>query len=339
MATTCLYLYRLGWLSGGNITVRGRRKTVIAVLGGGLTDQGLVPPHTELRLQKAVELYRHHEQLIPNSAVIITLSGGTPHKPPPVDKRGFPVWEAAAAARRLIALGVPAHHILEENFSLDTVGNAYFLRAVHLDPAGFNQLLVITNNWHMPRTRAIFSHILSLPARSSGEAADDGAAAGEEANDKGQLVARKSRRSSHVRRSSKSTNMVNDLASSLDSSSGGSSAMSSPPATAALVPSEISFDAESSTTASSISTSHSGIQVSFVSVAAGVADADVLSARVDKERQALSTFEKKARWRLTSMQTLHDWLFGEHGAYAASRLVAGAAQPQTAVSAALLKSY
>ena len=118
-------------------------------------------------------------------------SGGTPWKPPPRDSRGFPITEAAASARTLSDLGVPFDHLFEEGFSLvrvpegrgswsvsratksrartscrplfvfhlrvslakDTIGNAYFLRATHTDPAGWRNLVVITNEFHMPRTR------------------------------------------------------------------------------------------------------------------------------------------------------------------------------------------
>lgn len=32
-----------------------------------------------------------------------------------------------------------------------------------MEPAGYRSLIVVTNDWHMPRTQAIFSHIFSLP--------------------------------------------------------------------------------------------------------------------------------------------------------------------------------
>ena len=92
---------------------------VVAILGGGLNPDGNVPPHTQLRLDKAFALYRE----LQDGVLFITLSGGTPHKPNPLDAQGFPVWEATAAARKLIEMGVPHAQVFEENFSLDTVGN------------------------------------------------------------------------------------------------------------------------------------------------------------------------------------------------------------------------
>jgi uncharacterized SAM-binding protein YcdF (DUF218 family) len=96
---------------------------VVAVLGGGVLPSGGVPQHTQARLEVALQVYR---ELGPR-ALFITLSGGTPHKPNPVDSRGFPIWEATAAAKQLIEMGVPQQQVLEESFSLDTVGNVMCL--------------------------------------------------------------------------------------------------------------------------------------------------------------------------------------------------------------------
>ena len=47
--------------------------------------------------------------------------------------------------------------------SLDTIGNAYFARVIHTDPAGLRRLLVINSEFHMPRTRMIFDWVFRLP--------------------------------------------------------------------------------------------------------------------------------------------------------------------------------
>lgn len=104
----------------GNLKDIRPEDVAIIILGGGLLADGSLPPHTMLRVERAVQLFRdtYHQR-----ATIITLSGGTPHKPNPLDKYGFPVWEASAAAKKLIELGVSSEKVYEENFSLDTVGN------------------------------------------------------------------------------------------------------------------------------------------------------------------------------------------------------------------------
>lgn len=148
-------------------------RIAIVVLGGGVTDFGdNVPHHTQLRLDKAVKIYQTlkqsdtdilNKQTHKKHIVIITLSGGTPHKPNPRDKHGFPIWESTAAAKKLISMGIPHSDVLEESFSLDTIGNAYFLRTVHIDPGEYSTLYIVTNNWHMDRTKAIFDVVFNLP--------------------------------------------------------------------------------------------------------------------------------------------------------------------------------
>lgn len=98
--------------------------------------------------------------------MFVTLSLGTPHKPiPEID--GHSITEAGAAARYLIERGVRATHILEENSSLDTIGNAFYLRITHLQFLLQRyerlQVRVITNRFHFARTKSIFEHILALP--------------------------------------------------------------------------------------------------------------------------------------------------------------------------------
>lgn len=104
-----------------NVLLKEVPELGIIVLGGGLTSTGDCPPHTILRLKKAIQIYyRYKDKFRP---VIIPLSGGTPYKPNPTDTRGFPIWESSAAAKYLINAGISANDILEESYSLDTVGN------------------------------------------------------------------------------------------------------------------------------------------------------------------------------------------------------------------------
>lgn len=93
---------------------------VILIPGGGLTNDGKVPNHVQLRLNKAFELY---EKLKDRYCIIITLSGGTTHKPNPLNDQGFPISEATASILKLIEMGIPSTNLYEELFSLDTIGN------------------------------------------------------------------------------------------------------------------------------------------------------------------------------------------------------------------------
>ena len=60
-------------------------------------------------------------------APIILLSAYTIHRAPPLDAAGYPLLESVAAAKALLARGVPAAQIWVETASLDTIGNAYLL--------------------------------------------------------------------------------------------------------------------------------------------------------------------------------------------------------------------
>lgn len=136
---------------------------VVVVPGGGLNLDGQPTAWVRERLQKAASIHAARRDA-GEMCHIVTLSGGTPHKPMPVDpKSGYQVFEAEASAQHLIrALNVPAEDIFEESWSLDTVANAYMLRSVHTDVAGWRRLLVITNEFHMERTQLIFKKVFSL---------------------------------------------------------------------------------------------------------------------------------------------------------------------------------
>ena len=128
----------------------------ILIPGGGVRAGGVLPPWVAARFDRALALA--------GDACLIPLSGGTPHRPPPLDPRGFPISEAHAGAAYLIARGIPPCRILVEASSFDTIGNAWFSRILHVIPRGFEHLLVVTSAFHMPRAEAVFRWIYSLDA-------------------------------------------------------------------------------------------------------------------------------------------------------------------------------
>ena len=128
----------------------------ILVPGGGLLENGTLPPWTISRLAYALSLKDQCRW-------IGLLSGGTVHKPPPLDPNGFPIHESRLAAEYLIKAGVDPEKILTEISSYDTIGNAYFSRLLFSEPLLLRNLLIITSAFHMPRTRAIFEWIYNLP--------------------------------------------------------------------------------------------------------------------------------------------------------------------------------
>ena len=131
----------------------------IFIPGGGLLEDGSLPAWTEARLQRTIEIQSH-------TRWIAFLSGGTVHKPPPLDKQGFPIFESRAAARYLFINGIPPDMLLTEISSYDTIGNAYFSRLLFSDPGQFQKILVITSEFHLPRTKAAFDWIYNLDPKN-----------------------------------------------------------------------------------------------------------------------------------------------------------------------------
>ena len=127
------------------------------VPGGGLDKEGRPAPWVLSRLDAAL----NHA----DGAMFLPLSSGTTHKPPLIDSFGFPIHESVASARYLIEQGIPPARILLDTWSLDTIGNAYFARVMHCEPRELTRLLVITSDFHMPRTQAIFNWIFGVAPR------------------------------------------------------------------------------------------------------------------------------------------------------------------------------
>ena len=132
-----------------------QRYNAIFVPGGGLRPGGTLPPFVLNRLEAA-------QALAGGGIPIIPLSAHTVHRVPPLNAAGYPILESVAAAGALLARGVPGARIWAETASLDTIGNAYFARVIHTDPAGLRRLLVVNSEFHMPRTRMIFDWVFGL---------------------------------------------------------------------------------------------------------------------------------------------------------------------------------
>lgn len=136
-----------------------RHFDAVIVPGGGLDPATACPnPWVQARLNAAATLNSR-------TRYFIVLSQGTSHRPPPLDTTSRPISEAAASARHLVQAGVSPDRVLLDAWSLDTIGNAFFARAMHADPLRLNSLCVITSDFHMPRTAAIFDWLFALDHR------------------------------------------------------------------------------------------------------------------------------------------------------------------------------
>lgn len=127
----------------------------LIVLGGGIKDVHQLSQSTVNRLDAALQLHTGTE-------TILVAGAGPVHSPPPVDERGFPVFESVGAIRYLIDQGVETDQLLYETSSYDTIGNAYFSRFIHIQHLPVQHLTIITSNFHLPRTKLIFDWIYGL---------------------------------------------------------------------------------------------------------------------------------------------------------------------------------
>ncbi|KAK4525575.1 hypothetical protein GAYE_SCF13G3483 [Galdieria yellowstonensis] len=133
----------------------------VVVLGGGLDTFAQPQPWVKARLERAI-------QVADKTKYFIVTSRGTPHKPPPLDEHGFPVDESTASARFLIQVGgLHPQRILKDMWSLDTLGNAYFTRFMLCEPLHLSKLLIITNLFHLERTKLVFEKVFTVPSNRS----------------------------------------------------------------------------------------------------------------------------------------------------------------------------
>ena len=134
------------------------KSTLDAILipGGGLNPDGNVKESIRASLDAAIELQDRVNY-------IITLSRGTPHRPP-VITNDFPVDESVSGANYLLENKVPREKIIVENTSIDTLGNAYFARMI-TDYLGLRRLLIINPAFRHIRNFAVFGDVFKLPSK------------------------------------------------------------------------------------------------------------------------------------------------------------------------------
>lgn len=127
----------------------------VIILGGGVLDDGSLPIWVLRRIKKALDFKDKTKYFITSSAYTI-------NKKPIINKMGFPVNESVKMGELLVKAGIDKSRILTERWSHDTIGNAYFTRLIHVDQLNLKKLLIITSEFHMPRSQAIFEWIYGL---------------------------------------------------------------------------------------------------------------------------------------------------------------------------------
>ena len=168
---------------------------IILLLGGGVPLSPTEPPiYVQRRCDVVAKICSYStpsddqiigevrgQEKIPS---VICLSAGTAHLPQYVlPDTGLPLWESTASAAYLLhhpTHPVPANKVFVETTSYDTISNAFFARTVMTDimrhssdntrprtrdtpPPPPQRVLVVTNEFHVGRTKAIFDWIFGAP--------------------------------------------------------------------------------------------------------------------------------------------------------------------------------
>lgn len=143
----------------------------IIVLGGGPPSSIDTPPvYVQDRCENAADIFHRSVKMKQQGPPILTLSAGTAHAPQLMSDEGLPIWESTGSAAYLIEkLQIPEKYIFVETTSYDTISNAFFTRTSFSDITGWRKLLIITDEFHMQRSKAIFDWILSAKSISGTE--------------------------------------------------------------------------------------------------------------------------------------------------------------------------
>ena len=97
---------------------------------------------TKSRMDLGIKFYKNNQ-----IKKLLTTSG---HKD--LGKK-YGVSLAEVMKQYAIKKGVPESSILEEDFSLETVGELIFCKVGIIDPRQFKNITIITNDWHLNRTK------------------------------------------------------------------------------------------------------------------------------------------------------------------------------------------
>ena len=131
---------------------------LICILAGGIDENGEANSFVKTRLDKGIELYNQ----MGKNTYILVLGGGTYHKPPHTNSNGFTVHESTCCAIYLKNRDIDPCHIIREWGSYDTIANGFFAFTNYINTLNIDELYVVTSEFHMKRTKAIFDYFNNL---------------------------------------------------------------------------------------------------------------------------------------------------------------------------------
>ena len=150
-----------GWENVSNsYEIKDKKIDLIIVVAGGLNEEGKLHEWVIRRLDRAIEIHKLY------NVSILCCGGGTYHKPPRINKEGFVIHESTECVNYLIQRGINKNMIYREWSSYDTIANAFFsLTCFVLCNPSIKNISIITSEFHMDRTKEIFSWIYNLDKR------------------------------------------------------------------------------------------------------------------------------------------------------------------------------
>jgi len=132
----------------------------VVVLGKKLLGDGKASPTLQNRIAFGSEIFLRESLKHPKSIMIVT--GG-------VVQRGDPnsPYQSEAEVMRTLAVQnfVPKSCVVLENKSMNTIENAINTRDV-LEDLGITKVVLVTSDYHMPRSKRIFETVLSDRGKS-----------------------------------------------------------------------------------------------------------------------------------------------------------------------------
>jgi len=135
------------------------KKDSIIILSHWLTPHRELSDESVLRVNKGLELFR--QGLSDN----IIMNGGpgmfTEMTPEGIYvPRGTHPVQCDVMKDYAISCGIPEDRISVQDYSGDSVGEAYFVKEGFLEPNSWKDNIIITSNYHTNRIRLIYDHIL-----------------------------------------------------------------------------------------------------------------------------------------------------------------------------------
>lgn len=134
------------------VAKKGPKYDLIVVLGYELERDWKLPKHVLPRLREVAKLYK--DGVAPKIATVGKWSLNYERS-----KTRPPITESRANKKKLVELGVPAKDIITEEDSLDTMGNAYYLKTKIRAKYSFKKMLVVGADFHMERVKFIFDKV------------------------------------------------------------------------------------------------------------------------------------------------------------------------------------